>query len=90
MRPGDNAWLVDRIGQFDHFSAAPEQALRRMREVFNMSCVILAITTKEDDHTTHRVTSVIPSVSSYPMRLQIVLSRMSSQGGWTKHRPTGV
>ncbi|KIH52158.1 hypothetical protein ANCDUO_17742 [Ancylostoma duodenale] len=91
LRPEDEDWLSDRLGEFDNFANAYAQALRRMGKVFSMACAALAAyNAMDDDRRTHRVTATVPSFTAYPIRLQMTLRDMPSQSGWTRHRPVGV
>ncbi|CAJ0589338.1 unnamed protein product [Cylicocyclus nassatus] len=87
----DAEWFCDRTGPFNNLIDKHDQAIRRMGKVYSMACAALAAyTTMYDDHRTHRVTGTVPSLTSYPLQIEITLSDMSSETGWTKHRPVSV
>lgn len=62
-----------------------------MAKVFRAASSALAsYATADDDRRIHRVTATIPNLMDYPVRLEFLLSDMTSEAGWVRHRSAGV
>lgn len=81
-------WIADRTGDFLSYKTGTLASRKPMGQLFNMACSAAAATNViADDKSTHQVTAVVPSLMSFPLRLRIHLTGMSSESGWEALRP---
>ncbi|KAK6019513.1 hypothetical protein OSTOST_14851 [Ostertagia ostertagi] len=74
-----------------YLKADRQDATMRMGRIFNAaSSALAAYVSMDDDKETHRVTATVPSLSAYPLRIEFLLSGMSTEAGWSRHRPVDV
>ncbi|KIH65395.1 hypothetical protein ANCDUO_04282 [Ancylostoma duodenale] len=87
----DSDWIADRRGDFVSYQTRHLAARKRMVQLFNMACSALAATNViSDDKSTHQVTATVPSLTSFPLRLRLHITGMSSESGWEALRPADV
>ncbi|VDO04881.1 unnamed protein product [Haemonchus placei] len=84
----EKEWIADRAASFTNYARNPAEARRRMAQLFNAACsALVAVNALDDDKTTHRLTATVPSMGAFPFRFDFVITDMSSECGWTNHRP---
>nr|CDJ91015.1 Dsec\GM13241-PA [Haemonchus contortus] len=88
LTTSEKHWIADRAASFSNYPRNPAAARRRMAQLFNAACsALVAVNTMNDDKTTHRLTATVPNPTGFPFRFDFVISNMSSECGWTNHRP---
>ncbi|VDO86603.1 unnamed protein product [Heligmosomoides polygyrus] len=87
LRAKDREWLQDRALDFTNYVKDPSTAKRKMGKLFNVCCSALAATsTLHDDKTVYWITATVPSRTACPLRLDVTLADMATDGGWTLER----
>ncbi|CAJ0604217.1 unnamed protein product [Cylicocyclus nassatus] len=83
--------LLDRADRFDNFESDHSVALIKMLKLFNVTgAAHAALPFLSDDHQTHWVAAVVPSLTVYTIRLNFVLHNMANEAGWAAQRPVAV
>ncbi|CAJ0610562.1 unnamed protein product [Cylicocyclus nassatus] len=87
----EREWLLDRADRFDNFESDHSVALIKMLKLFNVTgAAHAALPFLSDDHQTHWVAAVVPSLTVYTIRLNFVLHNMANEAGWAAQRPVAV